>query len=181
MSLIGKRLSLATFSLIALIALICPLPTAIALEMPTEESVRAAMVFNFLKFTTLPAEGYTKSTLIRICVAVRDTRQAEALAALSGRKVGGRELIVTDITAQSGDCNVLYVDTRERWNTVAVNHALRQTLTISDYPGFVRDGGMIEMVVRNDGVRFDINLAAGRRAGIHFFPEMLRLARQIHD
>lgn len=179
MSHIGKRrLFLAVFSLIALT---CHLRTALALDMPTEESVRAAMVFNFLKFTELPPEGFARSPVIRVCVAVRDSRQVEALAALSGRKVSGRELIVTDITAQSGDCNVLYVDSRQRWNAVAENRALRQALTISDYPGFVRDGGMIEVVVRNDGARFDINLAVGRRAGIHFSPELLRLARQIHE
>jgi hypothetical protein len=179
MSFNGKHLLSQALFLLA--ALVCHSQTATAQDMATEQSVRAAMVFNFLKFTEFPPEGGAKPPGIRLCVAVRDKRQAEALVALAGRKVGSRELIVVDFTAQSSECQVFYVDSRQRWNATAEQHALRQALTISAYPGFARDGGMIEIVVQNDAIRFDINLAEGRRAGFHFSPQMLRLARQIHE
>ncbi len=179
MNILGKsRLSKA---LTLLAALVCHFQVAVAQDVPTEQSVRAAMVFNFLKFTEFPPEGAATSPVIRLCIAVRDARQGEALAAISGRKVGGRKLIVADFTGQSGDCQVFYVDSRQRWNAAADHPALRSALTISTYPGFARDGGMIEIAVQNDGIQFDINLAEGRRAGFHFSPEMLRLARRIHE
>jgi len=179
MNINGKHLLSQALFLLA--AWVCHCQTASAEDMPSEQSVRAAMVFNFLKFTEFPPEAIASPPGIRLCVAVRDTRQAEALLALSGRKLGGRKLLAVDFIAQSGDCHVLYVDTRRHWNTVSEHNALRHALTISDYPGFVRDGGMIEIDMRNNGIQFDINLVEARRAGFHFSPQMLRLARQIHE
>jgi len=175
----GKRPHLRALFLLAV--LICHFQVATAQDMPSEQSVRAAMVFNFLKFTEFPPETTASPVGIRLCFTVRDTRQAEALLALAGRKVGGQKLIVVDYSAQGGDCQVLYADTRRRWNTASEHSALRRALTISNYSGFVRDGGMIEIDVERDGIQFDINLAEARRAGFDFSPQMLRLARQVYE
>lgn len=175
----GKRLIAAVFALLA--ALACALPVALGQEMPPEHLVRAAMVFNFLKFTEFPADAYAKFTKVRLCYTVRDTRQSEALLALSGRKVGGREVQVVDFGARDGDCQVYYVDSRQRWRAEAENLALRHALTISAFRGFVGDGGMIEIAMRDEGIQFDIDLDAARRAGFRFSPHLLRLKREIHD
>lgn len=164
-----------------LVALASHFQTAMAQDKPSEQSVRAVMVFNFLKFTEFPPEVIANTQQVRLCIAVRDARQVEALVALSGRKVMGRELIVARLSGQDGDCQVLYVDSRQRWNATEEQNLFRNALTISAYPGFAEDGGMIEIAVRDDGIRFDINLAEARRAGIHFSPQMLRLARQVHE
>lgn len=153
----------------------------LAEELPGEHAVRAAMVFNFLKFSELPRDVLAGSPTLEICLAVGDERQAQALSALSGRKVAGRELKVTPLNGSSGECHVLYVDSRQRWNTLKKRHGLRRVLSISAYPGFARDGGIIEIAVESDGVQFDINLVEGRNAGIRFSPQMLRLARRIYD
>lgn len=166
---------------LSLAALLLHFPAATAQEMPEGQTVLAAMVFNFLKFTDFPAVESARLPGIRLCTAVRDSRLGEALTALSGRKAGGRELVVSDFSQRGGDCQVLYVDSRQRWNGLTEHPALRHALTISAYPGFAREGGMIEVALLPGGVRFDINLAEGRRAGIHFSPQMLRLARQIHE
>lgn len=169
-------------ALVGLFALACLGPFAFAGDLPTEQSVMAAMVFNFLKFTEFPPEGLAGApTSLRLCLAVQDQPRKEALGALAGRRVGGRELVVRDLAPRGGECDVFYVDTRGRWREAMDHPALQRALTISAYPGFVRDNGMIEINVRRDGVRFDINLAQARRAGVHFSPQLLRLARHIHD
>jgi hypothetical protein len=152
-----------------------------AQDAPTEQSVRAALVFNFLKFAELPSENVANIQRIRLCVAVGDMQQAEALATLSGRKVRGRGLVVVRFSGRDDDCQVLYVDTRQRWNAAEEQSAFRQTLTISAYPGFARNGGMIEIALLENGTRFDINLAESRRAGIRVSPQLLRLARHIYE
>lgn len=168
-------------TLFLLTALAAYFPPAAAQDLPTEQSVRAAMVFNFLRFTQFPAEGGTEVRQLRVCVAVGDPRQAEALAALAGRKVAGRELIVVRLAGRDDDCQVLYTDSRQRWNAADEQRALRRALTISAYAGFARDGGMIEIALQEDGTRFDINLAEGRRAGFRFSPQLLRLARHLYE
>ena len=175
----GMRRCAQAFVLLATLA--CHGQAASAHETPTEQSVRAAMVFNFLKFTEFPPESTVNARQLRLCIAVGDPRQAEALVALSGRKVKVRELVVERLSGQDNDCQVLYVDSRQRWNAAVENSVLRHTLTISAYPGFARDGGMIEIILQEDGTRFDINLVEGRRAGFRFAPQLLRLARQLHE
>lgn len=175
----GKRL--LSGALLLLATLVCPVPKGTAEDLPSAQSVRAAMVFNFLKFTEFPPEATGSASRLRLCVAVRDRLQAEALLALSGRKVGGREVNVTDFTTPDSDCDVLYVDAPRQWNALAAGQGLNGTLTISSYPGFVREGGMIEIAVHKDGIQFDINLVEGRRAGLHFSPYLLRLARRVHE
>ncbi|MDD5295412.1 MAG: YfiR family protein [Rhodocyclaceae bacterium] len=154
---------------------------ALAADLPSEQSLRSAMVFNFLKFSEVPRDGNAGTAQGRLCIAVADPLQVEAFMALSGRKLWGGELSVARYTGRSDDCRALYVDSRQRWNAAVDQHALRQTLTISAYPGFAREGGMIEIVFEESGTRFDINLAEIRRAGIHLSPQLLRLARHVYE
>ena len=147
----------------------------------SEQALRAAMVFNFIKFTEFPAETMANAQRMRLCVAVGDPRQEETLAALSGRKVRGRELVVVRLAGQDNECHALYVDSRQRWNVAVDNQALSRTLTLSAYPGFVEEGGMVEIVLQASGAQFDINIAEGRRAGLRFAPQLLRLARHVHE
>lgn len=174
-----KQFAMALAAGVAL-ALVAP-QAVVAQENPREEAVRAVMVFNFLRFTEFPAVRSEDGRDIRLCVYVRGARQADALYELEGRRVGKRTLRVMDFSASQEDCQVLYVDTRQRWNGVAGHPRLANAMTISEYAGFAQEGGLIEVDVARDGVHFDINLGLGRRTGFHFAPELLRLARRIHE
>lgn len=179
MNFFGTHRLVRAICLLATLA--CAVQTGVAQDMANEQALRAAMTFNLLKFTEFPAEAIANTQRMRLCVAVGDPRQEDALAALSGRKVRGRELVVVRLAGQDGDCHALYVDSRQRWNVAADNHALSRALTISAYPGFVEDGGMVEIVLQASGTQFDINIAQGRRAGLRFAPQLLRLARHVHE
>lgn len=168
-------------ALTLLAALACHSQPATPQHMPTEQSVRAAMVFNFLKFTEFSPDAIANAEHLRLCIAVGDPRQAEALAGLAGRRVWNRELIVAQLAGRDDDCHVLYVDSRQRWNAARERHAFPRTLTISAYPGFAQDGGMIEIALLEEGARFDIKPAEGRRAGLRFSPQLLRLARHVYE
>lgn len=176
---IAMRRILQSFFLLAI--LVAHGRMAVAQETATEQSVRAAMVLNFLQLIEFPPESLAKAQQLRLCVAVGDPWQAEALAALSGRKIGARELIVVRLAGRDDDCQVLYVDSRLRWNAADDRQGFSRVLTISAYPGFARDGGMIEIALQEGRPRFEINLVEGRRAGFHFSPNLLRLARRIHE
>lgn len=142
----------------------------------TEQVVRAAMVFNFLKF----AEWPTAAASLRLCVASGDRKQVEALEGLTGKQVGGRAVSVVRFAMCETDCRVLYVDARQRWDEVlASRRRPSQALTIGAYPGFALDGGMIEIVRQQGHVRFDVNLGEVRRAGLRLDSQLLRLARQV--
>jgi hypothetical protein len=168
-------------ALLALTAVVCRSDAAIAQERPSAQSVRAVMVFNFLKFTEFPPDALADPQHLRLCYSVSDASQADALGALAGRKIGSRELVVVRLGDGSDNCQVLYVDSRQRWNAAMEGRGLGSPLTIGDYRGFVEDRGMIEIDLHSDGNRFDINLAQARSARFRLSPQLLRLARQVHE
>lgn len=161
-----------------LLGLLC-CPAALLAETADPQAVRAAMVFNFLKFTEWPAGAGERGAGIRLCVASGDPREVAALESLEGKQLRGRPLTVVRLAGRVAECQVLYVDSRQRWVEALDSGAVGHTLTVSAYAGFVRDGGMIEMMLQDGATRFDINLGEARRAELRFYPQLLKLARQL--
>jgi len=147
-----------------------------AAETVPEPAVRAALVFNFLKFTEWPATA-NGSPHLQLCIAASDAELITALESLNARQIRGKALLTTTFRQQT-DCAVIYVDSHQRWNGIE-KPALTHALTIGGYTGFVNDGGMIEIVLQSGGSRFDINLGEAKRAGLRFYPQMLKLARRL--
>ncbi len=52
-------------------------------------------------------------------------------------------------------------------------------LIVGDKPGFVQDGGMINLKVVDDRVRFEINLASARSAGLKLDTRLLQMATRV--
>ncbi|CAG0980472.1 hypothetical protein RHDC4_01850 [Rhodocyclaceae bacterium] len=166
--------------LLLLIALLVPAAPgsapALATETITPQAVRAALIYNFIKFTDWPSTA--GPARLRLCAATGDPAQMAAIEALDDRPVRGMSLIPVRFVQQL-DCKVIYVDSPRLWQEVVARQASGQALTIGSYPGFVRDGGMIEISQLDGQTRFDINLHEARRAGLHLQPQLLRLARRI--
>jgi hypothetical protein len=52
-------------------------------------------------------------------------------------------------------------------------------LTVADAPEFGQAGGMIQLVVEESKVRFDINLAVAKRSRLRISAQLLHLARRV--
>ena len=52
-------------------------------------------------------------------------------------------------------------------------------LTVSDMPGFLQRGGMIQFVAEDKRVRFQINAAAAQHVGLALSSELLRVAASV--
>lgn len=148
---------------------------ALAVETASEQAVRAAMVFNFIKFT-----DWSDSTrgVRLVCVATADPELMAAMEALGERQVRNKPVAVVRY-AQQPDCSVIYIEGRQRWRAFADARRPADALTIGDYSGFLADGGMVEVSLRDGNVRFDLNVAEAKKAGLRFYPQLLRLARRI--
>ncbi len=179
----GSRSATATLParlrsvLLALLALAAA--PVLAAEAVSEQAIRAALVFNFIKFTEWPATG-TGEPHLRLCVATRDAAQVAAMEELGERQVRGQRLVVVRFAPQES-CGVIYVDSSQRWREILDKHTPGHTLSIGTYPGFAAEGGMVEIALQESGTRFDINLAAAKRAGLRIYPQLLRLARRVLD
>lgn len=164
-----------------LFALLAPAPPGFtpvfAAEAASEQAVRAALVFNFVKFTEWPAATAGEPQL-RVCIAASDPAQIAAIEALGERRVRGMLVAPVRYRGQA-DCGVIYVDSSQRWNEISEKRTAGYALTIGGYAGFVAAGGMIEISLQEGGARFDINLLEAKRVGLRIYPQLLRLARRI--
>lgn len=162
--------------LVMLAAWLAVASSVFALETAPEAAVRAALLFNFLKFTDWPMTP--EASRLQVCVAVQEAEQYAAIEALAGRQVRGRTLAVQPLGA-AAQCDVVYVDSRRHWVAVLERLGAPRALTVGGYAGFVADGGMIEIVLTDERARFDIHLGELRRAGLRLAPQLLQLARRV--
>jgi hypothetical protein len=149
---------------------------------PTEYQVKAAYLANFAKFVEWPPGAVTDDKPIPICVLGQDPFGPVLDAALSGESVDRHPLVARRISAMSDvdGCRIVFVSSNETMAGAVVAAAERASvLTVSDMPGFLKQGGMIEFVLDANRVRFEINLAAARTAGLNLSSELLRVAMAV--
>ncbi len=78
-------------------------------------------------------------------------------------------------------CHLLFICQSERKNTKEIIDLLKNdgVLTVSDTQGFLEDGGIVNFVIEDNKVRFDINLTASEKAGLKIRSQLLRLAKKV--
>jgi hypothetical protein len=150
---------------------------------PGEYEVKAAYLYNFGKFVrwpdNVPAEGQTFS----ICVMGRDPFGKTLDAILDGGSWQGkpiaakRILSVEDVSA----CNLLFVSASdsEQWGEILPVVQKLPILTVSDSPLFSRRGGIIEFILTENRVRFEVNVGAAEKAGLNINSQLLKIATRV--
>jgi hypothetical protein len=78
-------------------------------------------------------------------------------------------------------CHVLFIGASEKTHLGAILDPIRTfgILTVADMPEFLEAGGMINFVIHDKKVRFEINTAAAKRAKLQIRARLLRLARRV--
>lgn len=152
----------------------------LAPDEPPEAELKSAFTLNFAKFAHWPDHRASAGgAVLDVCVVGRSP-VGQALEQTAGIRVAGRRLKVRYIRLPGdvSDCHIVYVSKLEASRSRRILGALSPegVLTVSDVQGFVGNGGMIELVVHERRLRFAIDLAAVRAAGLRLEPSLLRLA-----
>ena len=153
---------------------------AVAAEPAREYLIKAAFVYNFAKFTEWPAAALPDDSAVRICVLGEDPF-GPALQTIDGKSIKGRALVVQRIAAaeDAPGCHVVFVSASEQERLAGILQALggQPILTIADIPDFTRAGGIITLKTnKQQQVRFEINVAVAKRAGLRLSARLLNLA-----
>ncbi len=79
-------------------------------------------------------------------------------------------------------CHLLFISASERKRLAETLAALPQTplLTVGDQERFAEQGGMINLVLVEKKIRFEINIDAVERARLKLDPQLLNSAVKIH-
>jgi hypothetical protein len=172
----AKRAGLLAAALIAFLAPAtgsAPQLHAASLEYP----IKAAFLYKFAPFVqwpTLPSGNFT------ICVAGHDPFGVELDNGVKDLTVDGRTIRIQRLDAvQPGtSCQILYVAGSP---TQSVQQALdlvhdRPVLTVTEKAGI---GSVIQFVIDNNRVRFDIDTDAAKAHGLVVSSKLLSLARVV--
>ena len=78
-------------------------------------------------------------------------------------------------------CHVLFICPSERQHIVRILRPLggRSLLTVGDTPGFLEAGGIVNFVIEDKKIGFEINTMAAQRARLQIRSQLLRLAKRI--
>jgi len=150
----------------------------------TEYQVKAAYLFNFLKFVEWPDDPAADPHGKWVIGFVGDTPiDGELTRLVEGKNVLGRDLLVNKFQASDNllACNILFIGESEKNRLPSILAALRgsSVLTVADMENFIGAGGMIQFVVDDARVRVAIDVGATSRAHLKVSSKLLALARAV--
>jgi hypothetical protein len=151
---------------------------------PNEYQVKAAFLFNFVQFVEWPPRAFTNSdTPICIGVLGEDPFGTALEEAVRGETVQNRKLIVQRSRRVENlkDCQLIFISKSETERLPGILGELDPVpaLTVSETQGFAQRGGIINLYLAANKVRFEINPAAARRKGLKISSELLSLGKII--
>jgi len=95
--------------------------------------------------------------------------------------VNGRPIVVQRYQSveQIDTCHILFIDRSQQPQLGAIVAALRtrNVLTVGDFDGFGRSGGMIRFATVGNKIRLRINLTAAQEANLTISSKLLRPAQ----
>jgi hypothetical protein len=151
---------------------------------PDPSQVKAAFVYNFIKFVFWPRESMPPDAPdITLCVLGNDPL-GNALESLSGKAASGKALSVKRIASrdEASICQVLYICRSESRQVKEILKDLpRGVLTIGDMKNFAAFGGMINFVIKDRKVSFEINPDAAATGEMQISSKLLRLAKLVRN
>ena len=152
---------------------------------PNEHQVKAAMLFNMIKFVDWPTDALAGDNgTITVCVLGRGGF-VTALDALQGERLRGRSISIRHISQpqEASGCQVLAVGDVDRRTVAAIVERTRQQalLTISDMPNFAQAGGVVGFMEQEGKMRFVVNTSAAQQHRIRINSQLLRIARIVQD
>ena len=176
--LVARRRAVAAGVLIGLLLIH---PSRLPAQEVTAPALKAAYLFNFVKFTTWPDDALPDGDALSMCVVNAPAVGRALTDAVQGRVVSGHAIRVTQAArvADLRGCHVLFVSGSRAAAAEAVN-ATRGTavLTVSDLPAFTDDGGIVQLFVQQGNLRFTIKIEAARAARLQISSKLLALSRK---
>jgi hypothetical protein len=148
---------------------------------PTEPELKAAFLYNFIKFTEWPTSDLGKSESFIIGILGKDPFGAALDQVIEGETVHGKAILVRRFTKveDAADSHVLFIGSSEENNLPMILRVIvgQDILTVSELKNFAQRGGVINLKKDNSKIVFEINLEAAKRANLTMSAQFLKLAK----
>ena len=143
-----------------------------------ELAIKSEFVLRFPEFVEWPMTSADRRPL-SLCLSPSHPFGKNVQASVSGQP-RARRIVVRELGADEPvrNCDVVYVAAADLSLLDAVKDL--PILTVGDHPNFCQRGGMINMLVIDGRVRFEIDLSRARRSGLKMDSQLLRLASKVY-
>jgi hypothetical protein len=182
-SITGRRKGARTFSIVFLCLLWAyPHSASAQADDAVEYRVKLAFLYNFAQFVQWPAEAFSGPTApLIICVLGDYPFQGETEQSLRGRTASGHPIQIKKLKADEDPraCQMIFVRAKEKAEARKILAALKgsSTLAVGEAKGFADLGGMINLVLDDNKLRFEINLDAAAQTRLKISSKLLSLAK----
>jgi len=163
-----------------------------------EYQIKAAFLYNFLMFVDWPPEKMGDNSQPIIIGIIGNAPFENAFEPLKNKQVNNRNVIVKRFKGleelkKSSEaernqaiedikkCHLLYICRSEQAVLKEIIDLVkdRNILTVASMDKFLESNGMINFVLDEDKVRFEINLTAAKQAKLQIRSQLLRLAKRV--
>jgi hypothetical protein len=149
-------------------------------ESGSEAAVKTAFLFNFFKFIEWPETAPSQSAY-SLCTTDND-QLGDSLLVLGNKTIGNKPIVIRrGINGKDlENCHMVFIGSTE--NAAAIVRDLKglPVVTVSDLPGFIDQGGMIDLIQVDNRLGFEINHDVATAADIHFSAQLLKLANRVY-
>jgi YfiR/HmsC-like len=155
----------------------------------SEYLIKAGFIYNFANLVQWPSTSFAQPESPIVIVILGEDHFGGTLDhALEGKKVNARPFVikrarsVSELQRTLGpqkECQILYVSSSEMPHLGEAIQVLKgaPVLTIGETPGFARNGGIINLILEDNKVRFEVNVQAAKEADLNISSRLLALAR----
>jgi hypothetical protein len=165
-----------------------------------EYEVKAAFIYNFLKFVDWPEEKMARSSNQIIIGIVGEDPFGSAVDIFKDKTVENRNLVIKRFEgfrqlkeAAEKDklaneklealktCHLLFICPSERKQVIEIIEFVSKdgVLTVGDVGEVIESGGVIGFAMEDNKIRFDVNLTAAEKTGLKIRSQLLRLAKKV--
>jgi len=152
-------------------------------QTPSEYQVKAAFLYNFAKFIEWPPASFpSESAAFQICILGPDPFGNELQEITRNKTVNGRRFQISQVAdlERARTCQILFVRSSEKTHLNQILDGLHgsSVLTVGDQKAFAERGGMINFLLEDDRVRFEVNQKAAEQAGLKLSSQLLSVAKR---
>lgn len=167
-----------------ILAVLCFLVAVAQAQSASEYQVKAAFLFNFARFVEWPANAFLSAdSPLQICILGQDPFGRDFEQMIEDKTVSGHRIEIAhpEGVPQARACQILFISFPDKQQIRDILLGLKgsSVLTVGDAPGFAKMGGVINFVLDENRVRFEINQKAAQSAHLKLSARLLTVAKLV--
>ena len=158
--------------------------SALQITSNREYQIKAAFLFNFTQFVEWPVNALPEpGTPLVIGILGEDPFGNFLEETVTGEKVNGHPLVIQHYKniEEVETCHILFINQAEtnKPDQAVINLKGKYILTVSDGNNFIKQGGMIRFLTKNNTIQIQINPEAAKEASLIVSSKLLRISEVV--